>query len=429
MPMEILIIFFLILLNGVFALSEISLVSAKKPRLEAAARKGSKQAKAALKLANAPDVFLSTEQIGITLIGILTGIYSGENITNNLRAFLASVPVLAPYAGGVAVAIVVVLITFFTLVLGELVPKRIGLSNPEGYAKVLASPMTLLSRFAAPFVWLLTKTSDVVLRLFRIKPAEANVTEDEIKAMVEEGARGGVVQAVEQDIVSRVFHLGDRRISSLMTHRSEVVTIQLDSNVRVIREILSDTLFSVYPVVEGNLDRVAGVVYLKDMFRHLGKEDFQLKDYIKAATYIAETTSAYKTLEIFKHSGVHYSLVADEYGTVMGLVTMNDILDALVGDSIELGEEEWGIQQREDGSWLVDGDYSFHDFLHYFNLHADQQQYHFDTVGGLILSELGYIPKTGEKLVWSGLALEVLDMDRVKIDKVLVTRLSEEFTD
>ncbi|WP_225000313.1 hemolysin family protein [Cesiribacter sp. SM1] len=427
--MEILIVFLLILLNGVFAMSEIALVSAKKPRLEAEAKKGNASAKRALNLANAPDVFLSTVQIGITLIGILTGIYSGEAITTDLALLLASVPFLAPYAGGLAVVIVVVLITFFTLVLGELVPKRIGLSNPEAYAKLLAGPMTLLSKITAPFVWLLTKTSDFVLRIFNIKPAEVRVTEDEIRAMVEEGARGGIVQEVEQDIVERVFHLGDRRISSLMTYRTDVVTIPVHAGISQIRTTLSDTLFSVYPVVEHNLDDVLGVVYLKDMFRHLGEENFQLQDYIKPATYVAETTSAYKALETFKHTGVHYSLVSDEYGTVMGIVTMNDILEALIGDSVELGTEEWGVQQRDDGSWLIDGDYPFHDFLHYFDIPSDDQVHHFDTLGGLILNELGYIPKEGDKLHWSGLELEVIDMDRVKIDKVLVRRIDNGFTD
>lgn len=338
--MEILIVFVLILMNGVFSMTEIALVSVKKPRLETAAKKGNKSAKTALKLANAPEEFLSTVQIGITLISILTGIYSGEAITNNLEAFLASNPLLRPYAGGLAVVVVVILITFFTLVLGELVPKRIGLSNPEAIAKLMAALMQVVSKITAPFVWLLTITSDLVLRVLRIKPAEVKVTEDEIRALVEEGARGGIVQEVEQDIVERVFNLGDRRISALMTYRTELVTIYIYTDARKIRSILNDTLFSVYPVVEDNLDNLVGVVYLKDMFRHLDEADFQLKAYIKPPLYVFETTSAYKTLEIFKQTGVHYSLVTDEYGSVMGLVTMNDILDALVGDSLEAGAEE-----------------------------------------------------------------------------------------
>lgn len=421
--MEILIVFVLILLNGVFSMAEIALVSAKKPRLETAARRGSKQARTALELANAPEKFLSTVQIGITLIGILTGIYSGKAITRDLEAFLTSFSLLAPYAEGLAVGIVVLLITFFTLVLGELVPKRIGLSNPEAIAKLLSGFMRFVSTLTAPFVWLLTLTSDLVLRVFNIKSAENKVTEDEIRAMVEEGARGGIVQEVEQDIVERVFHLGDRRISSLMTYRSEVVSLQAKADVAQIRLILNDTLYSVYPVVEGNLDEVIGVVYLKDMFRHLSEPNFQLKDYVKPAAYILETTSAYKTLEVFKQTGVHYSLVSDEYGTVMGIVTLNDILEALVGDGMEPGTEASGIVEREDGSWLIDGDYPFHDFLHFFDLHADDHLYSFDTLGGLILSKLGYIPKAGEKIVWTNLELEVVDMDRVKIDKVLVKRL------
>jgi putative hemolysin len=203
------------------------------------------------------------------------------------------------------------------------------------------------------------------------------------------------------------------------------VSIDLKANQQKIRAVLNDTLYSVYPVVEGSLDEVAGVVYLKDMFRHLGEPNFQLKDYLQPASYISETTSAYMALSIFKKSGIHYSLVTDEYGTIMGLVTMNDILDALVGDGTEAGEEAWGIQEREDGSWLVDGDYPFHDFLHFFDLPSDIEPHTFDTLGGLILSKLGYIPKAGEKLVWTDLELEVVDMDRVKIDKVLVTRLEQ----
>ena len=421
--MAIVIIFILILLNGIFSMAEISLVSAKKPRLDAEAKKGNKKAKTALNLANSPEEFLSTVQIGITLIGILTGIYSGEAITGKLKIYLASFTFLEPYAGGLAVGIVVVLITFFSLVLGELVPKRIGLSNPEAFAKLLAGPMLVISKATAPFVWLLTVTSDLVLRIFNVKQAEIRVTEEEIKAMVEEGARGGIVQEVEQDIVERVFYLGDRRISSLMTYRADVVSLDVDADVHEIRSVLNDTLFSVYPVVEDNLDDVEGVVFLKDMFRHLGEPNFGLKDYIKPASYISETTSAYKALEIFKQTKVHYSLVTDEYGTVMGLVTMNDILDALIGDGIEAGGEESGIVEREDGSWLIDGDYSFHDFLHFFDLPSDIEHHQFDTLGGLILSKLGYIPKAGEKIVWIDLEMEVVDMDRVKIDKVLVKRL------
>lgn len=421
--MEILIVFVLILLNGVFSMTEIALVSVNKPRLETAAKKGNSRAKIALKLANAPEEFLSTVQIGITLISILTGIYSGEAITNKLEAFLASYAFLSPYADGLAVVIVVILITFFTLVLGELVPKRIGLSNPEAIAKLMSAPMLGVSKVTAPFVWLLTLTSDMVLRVFNIKPAEIKVTEDEIRALVEEGARGGIVQGVEQNIVDRVFYLGDRHISALMTYRTEVVSIDISADAQKVRSVLNDTLYSVYPVVEGNLDKLVGVVYLKDMFKHLNEPDFKLASYVKPPVHVFETTSAYKTLEIFKNTGVHYSLVTDEYGSVMGLVTMNDILDALVGDSLEAGGDDSGIQEREDGSWLIDGDYPFHDFLHFFDLPSDIEPHHFDTLGGLILHRLGYIPKAGDKIVWMELVLEVVDMDRTKIDKVLVKRV------
>ncbi|WP_162055653.1 hemolysin family protein [Pontibacter pamirensis] len=419
--MELLILLLLILLNGVFSMSEIALVSAKKIRLESAARKGSPGARAALRLAESPNKFFSTVQIGITLIGILTGIYSGENITGDVEAFLSSFAFARPFADTAALVLVLVAITYFTLVLGELVPKRIGLANPESVSTLVARPMQLLSKVAAPFVWLLTFTSDLVLRALRVRPAENRVTEEEVRAIVAEAAHGGEVQEIEQDIVERVFFLGDRRVDSLMTYRGDIVFLNLREGPDALRALIGSSLYSVYPVFEGSIDNVVGVVFLKDLFTPLQETGFELGRYLKPVRYLAETTSAYRALEHFKSTGVHYSLVTDEYGTVMGIVTMNDILEALVGDVAQAGEAGH-IQPREDGSWLVDGHCAFHDFLRYFGLPHGGQAYPFQTVAGLLLSELGHIPQEGERLQWGGLELEVIDMDSAKIDKVLVRR-------
>lgn len=421
--MELLIVLLLILLNGVFSMSEIALVSAKRIRLEASAKKGNSQAKTALELAGSPNRFLSTVQIGITLIGILTGIYSGETITNDMQAFLVSFAFIRPYADTAAVVLVLILVTYFTLVLGELVPKRIGLANPEAVSKLVAGPMRLLSKIVSPFVWLLTFTSDLVLRLLRVSPSESRVTEEEIKAIIAEATQGGEVQEIEQDIVERVFFLGDRKAESLMTYRSDIVFLRLEDDAAAIRSMVGSSLYSVYPVYEGNLDNVIGVVFLKDLFNPLQDTGFELKRYLRPARYLAETTSAYRALESFKSTGVHYSLVTNEYGTIVGIVTMNDILEALVGDVPKLGEEEMAIQQRDEASWLVDGHCSFHDFLQYFEVSADYHSHSFNTVGGLLLSELGHIPKEGERIEWAGLGLEVIDMDNARIDKLLVKRL------
>ena len=424
--MEILIIFFLIVLNGVFSMSEIALISARKNRLESAAKKGNTSAKAALDLANSPNKFLSTVQIGITLIGILTGIYSGEKITDNVQLFLEGFESLKPYSESLAVGIVVVVLTYFSLVIGELLPKRIGLNYPESIAKAVAVPMKAVSIITMPFIWLLTTSTDFVLDVFKIKPtADGKVTEEEIKAIIKEGTEGGEVQEIEQDIVERVFHIGDRKVNSLMTHRKSLVYLSLDDTFQELKEKVLDELHSMYPVCVENLDEVVGVVFLKDLFASFEKGEFDLRTITKEPVYFIEHTSAYKALENFKKSKVHYALVTDEYGVVQGIITLNDILEALVGDAADFYEEEFQLIAREDGSWLVDGHYSLHDFLTYFDMDDLINDYDVTTVSGLIMTELSYIPKVGEILVWNKMELEVIDMDGVKIDKVLVRQLKD----
>lgn len=424
--MEIVIIFLLILLNGLFSMSEIALISARKNRLETAAKKGNTSAKTALDLANSPNKFLSTVQIGITLIGILTGIYSGEKVTEDVTLFFEQYELTKLYAPSLAVGVVVVVLTFFSLVLGELLPKRIGLNYPETIAKAVAVPMKLVSVVTAPFIWLLTTSTDFILKVLNIKPtADGKVTEEEIKAIIKEGTEVGEVQEIEQDIVERVFHIGDRKVNSLMTHRSSMVYLSLDDSIEEIKTKVLHELHSVYPVCKENLDEVVGVVFLKDLFLNFEQGNFQLNAIAKEPTYFIEHTSAYKALENFKKTKVHYAFVTDEYGVFQGIITLNDILEALVGDAADFDDDEYKLIANEDGTWLVDGQYSLHDFLTYFDLDEQIGDFEVTTVNGLIVTELGDIPKQGQKLIWNKLEFEVLEMDGVKIDKILITTLKE----
>lgn len=424
--MEILIILFLIILNGVFSMSEIALISARKNRLETAAKKGNKNAQIALDLANSPNKFLSTVQIGITLIGILTGIYSGDKISHDVEEFVLGFEMVKPFAQPISVVIVVVVLTFFSLVLGELLPKRIGLNHPEAIAKAVALPMKIISIITAPFIWLLTTSTEFLLDVLHIKPtADGKVTEEEIKAIIKEGTEGGEVQEIEQDIVERVFHIGDRKINSLMTHRKSVVFLPLHSDKDQVKEFMLKELHSIYPVYAANYDDIVGVVNLKSIFANIDKDDFNLPNILTEAPFMMEQTTAYKALEEFKNTGIHYAFVSDEYGVFQGIITLNDILEALVGDASDFYKDDFQLIEREDGSWLVDGHYSLHDFLIYFELDELINDYEVTTVSGLIMTELSRIPRQGEKLIWQKFELEVIDMDGVKIDKVMVKALKD----
>jgi putative hemolysin len=407
-------------------MSEIALISSRKSRLETAAKKGNKSAKTALDLANSPNKFLSAVQIGITLIGILTGIYSGDKITEDVENFVTGFEAIAPYAHSVAVGIVVVILTFFSLVLGELLPKRIGLNHPESIAKAMAMPMKVISIITAPFIWLLTTSTEFLLKILQIKPtADGKVTEEEIKAIIKEGTEVGEVQEIEQDIVERVFHIGDRKVNSLMTHRSSMVYLSMDDTLDEIKTKVLDELHSVYPVCEENLDEVVGVVFLKDLFVNFEKGNFNLRSIAKEPSYFIEHTSAYKALENFKKTKVHYAFITDEYGVFQGIITLNDILEALVGDAADFDDDEYKLIANEDGSWLVDGQYSLHDFLTYFDMDELTTDYEVTTVSGFIITELGAIPKEGDKLIWNKLEFEAQKMDGVKIDKVVITTLND----
>lgn len=420
--MEVFIILGLILLNGIFAMSEMALVASRRSRLESEAAKGDKQAKDALKLLDKPDTFFSTVQIGITLIGILNGIFSGKEITNYFKAVFNNIPSLQAYSNALATTVVVIIITYFSLVLGELLPKRIGLSNPEAIAKTMAAPMKIVSYIMYPFVWLLTFSSNFLAKLLRIRKKNNEVTEEEIKAMIHEGAEHGNIEKAEQKIIERVFHLTDRNITSLMTHRSEITWIDMNAKVADVKKL---EVHSVYPVCEGSIDEIKGVVALKDLFA--APPETPIKNFMQKALYVPENNSAYQVLEKFKNSKSHCAFIVDEYGTLQGIITLNDILEAIVGEITQLPDENYEIIQRPDGSYLADGQLPFFDFL--IKIGAEnlipEQEIDFDTLAGFILYHLERIPNAGDKLVYKNYEFEIIDMDGQRIDKILITPVKE----
>ncbi|HYC39138.1 MAG TPA: hemolysin family protein [Chitinophagaceae bacterium] len=424
--MDILLLLFLIMVNGVFAMSEIALVSARKPRLEHLAEKGDKKARLALDLSNNPEVFLSAVQIGITLISILTGVYSGERFGKALAPSVAKIPLLAPYAETIATTIIVILVTFLSIILGELIPKRIGLLRSEKIAKMVAGPMKTFARITHPFVWFLNRISNLFFAIFNIKRSTADaVTEEEIKAMVTEGTEAGTIHETEQEIIERVFHLGDRNITSLMTHRSDIIWFNLDDTEEKIKEKILKEPHSVYPICDGSIDEIKGVVSIKDLY--VSPDYAFFKDIMQPALFIPENNSPYQALEKLKESRTHSCFIVDEYGSVLGLLTATDILEAIVGDIPQPDVPDYEIRKREDGSYLVDGQIPFYDFLTRFEKAEwmNEGEHDFDTLAGFILHRLERIPQPGDKLSWRGFTLEVVDMDGHRIDKVLVTLSTE----
>lgn len=351
--------------------------------------------------------------------------YSGENLTGDVAALISSVPFLQPYANTLAVGLVVVMITYLSIVLGELLPKRIGMTFPEPIAMFLARPMNILSKITSPFVWLLTFSNDLLLKVLGIKnKTDSKISEEELKALIKESAEGGEIMDIEQDIVERVFELGDRRVNTLFTHRSEIVYFNLGDSESIIRQKIREEKHSAYPLcIDDDLDDIIGLVLVKDLFDILEEEVFDLKKVAKKPLFLNESMFAYQALELFKAKGLHYGLVIDEYGTTVGIVTMDDVVDALVGDSTEQGQDEYQIVARDENSWLVDGQYSMIDFLKYFGLEYPIQTKNFTTLAGLILHRSPAIPEVGDSVLFQNLKLEVVDKDGQRIDKVMVTRV------
>lgn len=427
--MEILILLALIFVNGLFVMSEIALVSARKARLESQAEKGDLKAKRALDLSNTPEKFLSAAQIGITLIAILTGVYSGERFAQYLQPSVEKISFLKEYASAVSTTIIVIIVTFLSIIFGELIPKQIGLIKAERIAKLVAGPMNGFATFTHPIVWLLNKISTLFFRVFNIKRSKDDaVTEEEIKTLITEGTEAGTIDEAEQEIIERVFHLGDRNITSLMTHRSDILWFNLDDNEDKIKEKIFKEPHSAYPICDGTIDHIKGVVSIKDLY--ISPDNTLFKDIMQPALFIPENNSPYQVMEKFKESKIHSAFIVDEYGSILGLITLNDILQAIVGDIPQPDGDDYEIRKRDDGSYLVDGQIPFYDFLTRFEKTEwmNEGEHDFDTIAGFILHELERIPKTGDQLEWKGFKIEILDMDGHRIDKVLVT-LSEELKD
>lgn len=408
-------------------MSEVALISSRKFKLEGAAKKGNAGAKKALILANNPNTFLSTVQIGITLIGILTGIYSGQKITDDLTRVVNNFEILQPYADSIAVGLVVIILTYFSIVFGELLPKRIGLAFPEKVASFVAAPMDIISKITSPFIWLLAKTNDMALRILGIEEKrDAPISEEEITSIIKESTLYGEINEIEQELVRRVFALGDRKVSELMTHRRDLIWFDITSDLDSIKKKIQKEVHSVYPVSENGIDKLIGVVYLKELFSSdFSSVSFNLQDFVKKPLFIHENLPAYKALEQFKSSKVHHAIVIDEYGSIEGMVTMDDMLDALVGDQVEQDHDDYKIIKRDDNSWLVDGQFSYYEFLNHFDI-EDESEANFITLAGLILHLLQHIPVEGEKVAWNRFELEVVDMDDQRIDKILVTSKEDE---
>ena len=426
---EVFILMLLILLNALFVMSEIALVSARKGRLESMANKGDEKAKRALDLTSNPEKFLSTAQIGITLISILTGVYSGEKFGDGIKPYIERIDFLVPYADSISTGIVVVIVTFLSIIFGELIPKKFGLLRAEKISVAVAGPMNFLSKIGYPFVYSLSGITNLIFKLFNIKKAtDSAVTEEEIKQMITEGSEFGSIEEGEKQIIERVFHLGDRNITSLMTHRTDIVWLKCKDTVADVRRELGEIIYSTFPVCEGSIDNIKGLIYVKDLVK--AHDDDMLEKLMKPALFVPENNKAYSLLEKIRSTKIHTCFIVNEYGTLEGMITLNDIMEAIVGEVPQNGQEEYEIVKREDGSFLVDAQIHFYDFLSYFE-RADwmnEGEQVFDTVAGFVLHELETIPVTGQTFEWKDFHFEIIDMDGQRIDKILLT-ISQELKD
>jgi putative hemolysin len=427
--LETLVIFLLIAANGLLAMSEIAIVAARKARLQQSANSGNNGARTALELAAHPNRFLATVQIGITLIGILAGAFGGATLAREIERLAVSVPTLAPYGSVIGVGVVVVAITFFSLVLGELAPKRIALVHAERIASTVAGPMRVLSFLAFPLVRLLGLSTDLVLRIFKVKPSlEPHVTPEEIKILVEQGTALGVFEESEQDMIEGVLRLDERPIGAFMTPRTQMVWIDVGDSQEILRAKMVNSRHSRFPVIQGSFDNVLGIVSAKDILKQsLSSQPTNLRQALGPPVFVPETASALRVLELFKREGTHFALVTDEYGGIQGLVTDRDILEAIVGELPSKDEpHEPEVTLRDDGSWLVDGllDIDKLKEIIAMDMLPDEESGRYHTVSGFMMTQLGGIPSVGQHFEWEGFRFEVMDMDGRRVDKVLITTLT-----
>ena len=428
--MEILIIFILIMMNGLFAMAEIAIISSRKARLRQKIEAGNKRAKIALMLADEPGHFLSAVQIGITLIGVLNGALGETAIASSLSEIFSHLPVVAPYSKALSVVIMVTGVTYFTVVVGELVPKRIALHNPEAIAIMVAGPMRLLARLTHPVVRLLSMSSELVLSLIGSKRSnEPLVSEDEIRVLMKQGTEAGIFEKSERDFVTNIFRLDDIRIATIMTHRKDIIYWDTsDPSEENMKKIIEGP-HNFVPVCEGGLNHTRGLLQAKDL---LGEKCFktvdELQPVLKPVLYLPESISPITLLENFKSAKTSVALVVDEYGSVQGLVTLYDVLEAVVGDiPWSQSDSEPAAVQRADGSWLIDGDYSIEKFKELFGLNhvPGEENNDFYTLSGLVMAQIGKVPAARDFFDWNGLRFEVVDMDGNRIDKVLVSRIAD----
>lgn len=426
--LELLIILVLVLANGLFAMSEIAVVSSRKARLQEMSDKGDLKARAALELANSPNRFLSTVQVGITLIGILAGAFGGATLSQSLAVYLKRVPIalVSESSDAIALVVVVLSITYLSLILGELVPKRLALNHPEKIAASVAVPMRFLSVMTAPVVHLLTTSTEWVLKVLGIEanPNEPLVTEDEIKVLIRQGTEAGMFEMAEQDMLERVFRLSDQTVSALMTPRPDILWLDLNDTIDMNRQKLIRSNHTRFPVCQNSLDNMLGVVSVTDVLaRSLTEQAIDFTALLQQPLFIPENTRALKVLEFFKQSGTHIALVVDEYGVIQGLVTLNDVMEVIIGD-IPFSDQpqEQPAIQREDGSWLVDGMLPIDRFKTLFKVRdlPGEQWGNYQTLGGFVITYLGRIPAAADHFYWNGFRFEVMDMDGNRVDKMLV---------
>ncbi|MCQ3936219.1 MAG: hypothetical protein DPW18_04125 [Chloroflexi bacterium] len=425
---EIVTILVLILINGVLAMSEAALVASRKARLQQQAGEGNKASALAVKLIEDPNIFLSAIQIGITLIGVLSGAVGGATISESLAFVLKDAPYIGQYSDSIALGIVVVSITILTIWLGELVPKRLGINSPERIAQIVAGPMLLISRIFSPFIKLMSGATNFVLRLIGVNPsAEPPITEEELQMLISQGTQAGVFEESEQDMVEGVFSLGDQRVYSLMTPRTEIVWLDVNDTTEEILEKIANSPYSRFPVRQDSLETIVGIVKSRDLLvATLSKKEINLKELAKPAYYIPETTLASRALEVLKKNNTEMLLVVDEFGGVQGLLTINDILEEIVG--VMEGDEPQATQ-RQDGSWLLDGMLEVDEFKEIFHLDDLPHEDEYETLSGFVMTSLGRVPQTSDHFEWNNLRFEVMDMDGRRVDKVLVTTKQKPVTE
>jgi putative hemolysin len=423
---NLIIVFLLILANGVFVMAELAIVSSRKVRLQQSANQGNRSARAALKLANNPNNFMAAAQVGITMIAIISGAFGEKTLSEILEPLLHQIPGFAAYSKSIGFLVSVMTITYLTLIVGELVPKRLALNSPETIASFLAQPMALLAKVASPIVYLLSTSTEIVIKLLGIRPSdEPQVTEEEIRVMIEQGTEAGMFEQAEEDIMKRVFQLGDRRVSSIMTPRPDIIWLDLEDSEAENRQVLHEESHARFPICRDGLDTILGITQVYDLLRDsMDGQPLDLTSKMQPPLFVPESTRALKVLEQFKQTGQQMAFVVDEYGVIQGLVTLTDILQALVGDLPSAGElAEPQTVQREDGSWLLDGMLPIYQFKELLDIEKElpgEQRGSYQTLGGFVVMHLGKIPASADHFIWGSYRFEVMDMDGNRVDKVLV---------